>query len=723
LANWFYPDLTVCLGSRLRRGHASASYLRAFGPSRTSRGTATRILCLVAILAVFVTGCDKETPGVTSDDAKANNLRLYWFLPDGLRAEPEVFKVYEWAREGMLPNIARLLEEGSSGYSIPVFPGHTPTNFATLFTGATPKVHGVADGPMRLQRYPLSIVSKSGFSSHAKLVPPIWYSLERENVKVALLSVPGSTPPELSAGITIKGRWGGWGVEFASVNFHNASDTKLRREQGFGNRLFDHGQHLTRYVESDGAEGWENLPTSYSEPRQIVLENWGFTLYALVYDSIDDQEEVYDRVLISADRATPLADLGVGEWSDWKPVTLKWQTGNDYTLNTPKKSEWELALGTVNVDTDLRIRVIRLGGRDEFRIRFLYNGLNRFLAKPPEIADRLLRDTGPMVDYPDNFPPQLIYFDEDKETFLDEMRQSLDWHRRAAAWLIDETDAEVIVHDTYTPNQMLTSRWWMGYLDPTSPLYSEVDETTRSELWSEVMEMYVGIDRIVGEVLDRAGEDTWIILGSDHGAIPLHTSVNLNNLFAREGLLSYTEDAETGYISIDWPNTRVAHLKMDNIYINPDGLGGDYHRASGPAYLALRERVTEMLKDLHAPDGTPVVTALVPWEDAASLGLPGDRVGDLVVANRAGFGWSESITRDLAVFSRSPVSGYKQAVLPETETGMWTPFVVFGPGVRRGHTLSAPVRHVDQYPTIMTLLGMDIPGHVEGKAIEELFDD
>ncbi len=41
--------------------------------------------------------------------------RLYWFVPDGLRADPQVFDVFGWAREGKLPNIKKMMERGSWG--------------------------------------------------------------------------------------------------------------------------------------------------------------------------------------------------------------------------------------------------------------------------------------------------------------------------------------------------------------------------------------------------------------------------------------------------------------------------------------------------------------------------------------------------------------------------------------------------------------------------------
>ena len=153
------------------------------------------------------------------NSAPQKTVKLYWFIPDGMRAEPGLFNIYAWAKEGKLPNIKKLMERGTYGYSYPNFPSHTPTNFATLLTGSMPEVHGVDDGPMREVGKPLDAVAVPGFRSTAKKVAPIWKTLEEAGMKVAILSVPGSTPPEVQKGVVIRGRWGGWGADFASLNF------------------------------------------------------------------------------------------------------------------------------------------------------------------------------------------------------------------------------------------------------------------------------------------------------------------------------------------------------------------------------------------------------------------------------------------------------------------------------------------------------------------------
>ena len=650
-------------------------------------------------------------------------LRLYWFIPDGLRADPSLFTVFQWAEEGLLPNLKKMMASGAYGYSIPVFPGHTPTNFATLLTGATPKVHGIADGSMHIEGYPLKMVSKGGFSSVAKKVPPIWYTLEKNGLLSTILSVPGSTPPELDSGITLRGRWGGWGMDFPAVIFHTANDAALRQAEGFDSRAFRFGAELTKFVKAADPAGWDmELPASYSPRREITLSNWGADIHGCIYDATDDGVANYDHVLFSRDKKSEMAILAAGQWSGWLPIRLNWETQNDYNIFTPKKMAWERTLSAVPLDTEVGISVIRLGAPDFFRIRFFYNNLNHFLVKPPYLAGDILRELGPMTDFPDNFPPQLIYYPEDKETFLAESSRSLAWHRKMAGWMTSHSGSDVIIHDIYTPNQMLASRWWLGGIDPLSRRYQETDEATRQALWNEVKNMYREIDAILGEIMANANEDTYIVFSSDHGMVPLDYEVRLNNLFARKGLLAYHIDQETGEYEIDWAKTRAIFLKEDSIYLNPRGLAGNYSRASGPEYEKLRQEVITLLTELEDENGVNPAAEIVKWEDAEKLlDLPPDRIGDLVIANRPTYGWVEDISPDGEIFHTSLKSGYKQAILPGEVEAMLTPFVIMGPRIKKNYKIENPISHIDQYPTIMTLLQQEIPEFVEGKSVTEIF--
>lgn len=626
--------------------------------------------------------------------------RLSWFIPDGMRCDPDVFNVFEWAREGRLPNIKRLMERGSYGYSVPTFPSHTPTNFASLLTGTYPKTHGVADGPMHVEGKPLAKPSVPGFRSSSRKVPALWSILEDAGKNVVLVSMPGSTPPELGNGVTVRGRWGGWGADFHSLIFETKSDEQ-RKKLAKGSRLFFLGYELTKFIEPETGGGVLEGLASLNPPLYFTMDVHGQKIKAKIVDSTDDESVNYDTIGFSKDGEAVLATLGEGEWSGWIPATFTWQEKE--------------------VESNLKINVIKLGEDGFFRVRTVVDNLNRYIVDPPEASDHLHERVGPMVDFVDNFPPQLIYYPEDKKTFLDEMRQSFRWHRESVSAVYELYDPDVFIHDIYSPNQMLTGRWWMGYVDPASSRYNEVSEKERGRLWREVMDMYLELDKIVGEMLDNAGEDTLIVLSSDHGATPLDNWIRVNNLFAEKGWLKYSIDDETGEPAIDWENSQAVYLKMDNVYIHPGGLGGDWNRASGPEYERLRMEVADALLELSDSDGVKPVVAAVRWEDVEKfLDLPTDRVGDLVIANRPGYGFNEEVTSDGEIFQVPLKTGYKQAIFANDTKAMWTPFIIAGPGVKKGYEIKQPIEMVDQFPTIMALMNQEIPDYVEGEILKEI---
>lgn len=637
-----------------------------------------------------------------------NKVHLYWFIPDGVRAEPFLFNVFAWASEGKLPNIKKLMDKGSYGYSYPNFPSHTPTNFAALLTGTYPEINGVDDGPMRAVGKPLDTVAVAGFRSTARKIPAIWKTLEDAGRKVAIISVPGSTPPEIEKGVVIRGRWGGWGADFAAVNFEMKGDSKQRVLQGRGTKLFFFGPQLTQYIDGNPVSGWNNPPESYSPATELHMEAWGKVVYGYLYDSTDDGKKNYDTVAFSKDKQTVFASLRQGQWSSWEPVSLVWKTD---TLS-------------LDVPTSMKIAVIKISDDGFFRIRFFYDNMNEHIVFPGSVAEIIEKDIGPMTDFADNFPAQLIYYPEDKKIFIDEANMTFDWHKKIVTSIIQRFSPNVVIHDIYTPNQMLTSRWWMGYIDPQSSRYAEVSDNERANLWLEVQDMYKKLDVIVGEILANTDENAYIVFSSDHGNVPLNTYVNLNNFFAQRGWLRFTINPNTGEPNIDWKNSKVIYLKMAHIYIHPDGLDGNYERASGPEYESLRNEVIRSLSNLQDQSGVKPVVEIVKWEDAKNyMQLDPDRIGDLVIANAPGYGWNEEMTNDMQIFSEPGVTGYKQALLAKDLPGMWTPFIISGPGIRKNHFLGeTPFSLIDQYPTILKALHIQIPSVTQGKSLP-IFND
>ncbi|MCC2679862.1 MAG: hypothetical protein K0R29_2438 [Pseudobdellovibrio sp.] len=609
--------------------------------------------------------------------------KLYWFIPDGMRAEDEDFIVYEWARVGHLPNIMRLMTEGARGYSIPDFPSHTPINFASLLTGAHPDVHGIADGPMHIEGRPLNKPSAPGFSSLTKRVPPIWKTMFDEGKKVFLLSIPGSTPPEIPATV-VKGRWGNWGTDSTSIVFESDSLLEKRKQLGNAFKLFFLGEPLTRFVPAK----------KNGKVYESVLKAHGAEIPIKVEYKSKDQSTVF------TDFEGRAVTVKVGQWSGWIPLNLKY-----------KDSSYA---------SHMMISPIKIWSDGKFRIRVLFNGLNKFNTEPGEVAADLTEAIGPQVDHLDNWPPQLIFENEDKRVSMDEVRMSLDWHKKAAAYIPEKYKPDVFIQDTYTPNQMLESRWWQGDVDKTRPGYNPKKAEAAMD---QILEMYQGLDSIIGEAMAKKDDDTVIVLSSDHGVCPLHRLVHLNNLFAKKGWLKFTVDPKTGEAAIDWKNTKVVYLKMLHVYINPNGLDGNWKRGTGPEFEKLRDEVIKTLADLKDINGQKPLVKAVKWEDAKDVyKLPQDRIGDLVIEAKLNYFWYEEADTSQKIFSTPLTTGYKQSIDPLKNKCMWTPFLIWGPGIKKGYVFKDPISHVDQLPTIYKMMGVKIPKHVQGRVLEEAFE-
>jgi predicted AlkP superfamily phosphohydrolase/phosphomutase len=58
-------------------------------------------------------------------------------------------------------------------------------------------------------------------------------------------------------------------------------------------------------------------------------------------------------------------------------------------------------------------------------------------------------------------------------------------------------------------------------------------------------EIFAHVDRSLAQILTQAGVDANVIVMSDHGFGPLHRTINLNNYFRAQGLLTLKSDRGT----------------------------------------------------------------------------------------------------------------------------------------------------------------------------------
>lgn len=109
--------------------------------------------------------------------------------------------IIPWAREGKLPNIARLMLKGSYGELLSTIPPITPPAWTSFMTGVNPGKHGIFDF---IDRAPGSYNFRY-INARMRKVPSIWQYLSRLGLRVGVLNVPMTFPPEEVNGFMISG--------------------------------------------------------------------------------------------------------------------------------------------------------------------------------------------------------------------------------------------------------------------------------------------------------------------------------------------------------------------------------------------------------------------------------------------------------------------------------------------------------------------------------------
>jgi predicted AlkP superfamily phosphohydrolase/phosphomutase len=106
-----------------------------------------------------------------------------------------------WAKRGELPNLARLMGEGSSGVLRSTIHPLTPQAWTSFLTGVNPGKHGVFDfGRRREGSYELTLSD-----SQTRRAPAIWSYLEPHDLTTGLLNVPLTFPLEPVHGFVVSG--------------------------------------------------------------------------------------------------------------------------------------------------------------------------------------------------------------------------------------------------------------------------------------------------------------------------------------------------------------------------------------------------------------------------------------------------------------------------------------------------------------------------------------
>ncbi|MBN2123259.1 MAG: alkaline phosphatase family protein [Deltaproteobacteria bacterium] len=623
--------------------------------------------------------------------------------------------ITRFCEEGQMPHTKRLMDGGLFSRMITTFPPLTAAAWGAITSGAGP---GTAAIPSLMVHEPGEALDKwhTSFDRRMLKAETLWEAGARAGRKTVLINWPVTYPLRIEKGIQLA----------ASVNppfrYFYMPLWDIASSAIFSTRRERCNQVPGRAVEVSlkEASGWSHVPPHSGVPCELSIDipptyAKGPTYHALALDSIGAG---YDRLLIarSKDGAETVADLKEGERSDWITEEFIDSSGK------PRRGRFYFHL-------------IRLRGRDDFRLYQSAVNTAETLTIPAEITQELIEAAGPYMEVDDPW----AYMDGwiDLDFYLNQLTQHNDWWLKATIYGLKKAQWDMAFSWVGTIDHVQHVLY--GGIDPNCSYY---DQETAPEILGHIRRVYAEVDERIGKILHEIDlNETLVCLVSDHGFSSIEQNPYLKHHLARAGLLHFDLDYESREMKIDWSKTKAFPLEPchAHIFVNlkgrdPDGIvdPGDYRK--------VQEEVIDALMGMRDPTtGERVVAVAVRKEEAGTLGVfeqqGYDRIGDVLFALRPQY-MANPFVYPVAVKYRDGTErsipnpeGYEPARLHQNFTGvhlalpaireMHATVIIAGPGVEKNHR-AIPMNVIDLAPTLAYLLESPIPKDAEGNVLKDV---
>jgi len=640
--------------------------------------------------------------------------KIYAYGMDGLITP----MVKTFIAEGCLPNFERLLKEGTVNQTFPSFPVWTPTNWATLSTGAHTGTHGVTRWRVELE--PGKRIDS--FDGRAPNAERIWNALERAGLKSVAIHYPAAYPSGIESGFVVDG-FGHPGhahtdYEIAACqSYTTAAVSDIVPMDHDGTAVRQEQRSITPIAQPSPAEGWTNLPASQAPPLETSIEVYArlggdLTQFHLLI--LDSQGRGYDQVVLyrHKDGQTQIATAEVGRWSNWAIESF--------------------AIAGKSQRASVRFKLLELSPDGQhlklYRSQITYADGFTY---PDELAAEIIERFGPYQEHASMTPYTSGMADFD--TALEECEYQGLWFADVANYLLQEKDCRFFICHWHLYDYL--NHIHLNDVDPVCPGYDPAKSEQAMDYFRRAYQVGDRVLERIWAVVDKnTGRDNYYVgVLADHGAYPDIRIANIRKFLHERGFTALKAGAdgverdEVLESEIDWEKTK-AYLKDDkgfDIFINAEP-GEKFDQIERELLLALRTWVDEEV------GRTPIAIAL-PKRDAYILGQWGDQCGDVVFVWDHGYvsgyyGQWKRIVGGGSAGAPEVYGAHHGGFLP-TDNGFSSTFgtlMLAGPGLKQGYTRPTGklgyIHATDVVPTFCHILGVAPPAQSHGTVAHDLFE-
>ncbi len=506
--------------------------------------------------------------------------------------------------EGRLPNLSRLADQGAFQSLGTSFPPQSPVAWSNFITGLDSGGHGIYDfvhrDPETMLPYlsttkepeppstfdvgPWSIPLSSGEMELLRHGKPFWEVLEEHGVPSTIIRMPANFPPSGTAYRELSGM--GTPDILGTPGYYSLYTTQPERITSNPEAFIERVRVRNNVVEA----------ALHGPPNPLLVEETELEAPFTVYV---DAENLAAKIVVGSEEVI----LQQGEWSDWVTVSfdlvpyVQSITAQARFFLREVRPEFELYVSPVNLDAMAPVMPI---------------------STPADYAVELAEAGGRF--YTQGMPEDTNALQEGVFNRADFMAQAAIAHAEIRSQLdhvLDDFEGGFLFY--YFGNLDQVSHMMWRAMDPDHPAHDPVADPP---FRNAVIDRYLEVDEMIGEVMERIPDDTTFVVMSDHGFTSWRRAMNLNTWLLENGYITLMNPRRrTGvpyFGNVNWAQTQAYALGLNGIYINLRG-----RDANGSVPLSDRDRLIAeisngLLSFIDPETGEPAVTKVYPRDEVFS---------------------------------------------------------------------------------------------------------
>ncbi|NHJ23107.1 MAG: hypothetical protein EAX89_00930 [Candidatus Lokiarchaeota archaeon] len=587
----------------------------------------------------------------------------------------------------ILPNIAKLRENGvmTEAFSCP--PCDTPTNWTTIATGATTAIHGATSFYMHNSgdsfEEGLKFRSRTQLSRYCK-AEYIWNVVDKSSLIPFVFNYPSGWPNNFKKGVMSLFTW----------EIPESYPILMSTSKTYKFDIEDNKKSIQLNISIKN----KNFKCNYN--KEVFLIN----LKGNKFDAL--------KLLIS--EKLGWQTIREKEWSNWIEAIINTNIGQLPCLFKIKLQE-----------IDYEEKYVKIKRSTVYNIKGW--------AYPETFGDKLIKNVFE-YDLPEKHDVEFMMYEGIKKYLISAREESLTLAKTINFAKTDFNWDVCFFHyhplDTINHNSL-------AFLFNKSPFY---EEDKAKKTLKNVETAYKIVDELIGNLFKTCvDQNTIVCFVSDHGAIPIWKIVNLPHFFIKSGLLKYKWSSKENCYIIDWKKTKVfPYIEPPFIWINLEGRDPK-GIVKHSEYDDLKDEVIKILYDIRDPyTNEKLIDLAIKKEDADYLGLNGERIGDIIYFLKPPYSLfdgnlemlnasrlSKNLFNKPEVYNSQSFFGAHAYFLPKTKFGEYSisvPLILSGPGIKKGEMLKKPVNLVNLAPTFSHLLQIPKPKDSQARVLYEIME-